>query len=393
MILGDARSGKLPQHLAGFGRALRRAGGPVDSSRIALAIDAAQAVGVERRDDLRAALAAVLVSRQQDLGVFTEMFEAFFRNPELAQQLLAQMLPKAAAAAPPRRKARVQEALTVASLQGRTPQAGESELRLDAAMTASDQQRLRHADFASLSASEFRLVEQLAREIALPLPSLRSRRLRAGGRGHRIDWARALQQARQHGGELLAPPRLERREQPLPLLVLVDVSGSMERYARLLLAFLHQATRGAPRAVFAFGTGLTDLRPAFRLRDTDHMLAQANAAIADFAGGTRLGDALAQLRADHRRCLVGRRTVVLMITDGLDTGSPEALDEALQWLGRHTRALLWLNPLLRFEGYAPLARGASVLHRHAHGMLAVHNLSSLQTLARSLAALMQRAGS
>lgn len=390
MILGDARSGKLPDHITAFGRALRRAGVPVDSTRIASAITAAEIVGVERRDDLRATLEAVLVSRQQDIGVFGEMFEAFFRNPELAQQLLAQMLPKAAKAHPVRRKARVQEALSVAGLKARTPNQGETELKLDAAMTASDQQRLRHADFAGLSASEFRLVEQLVREIPLPLPPVRARRERAGTRGHRPNWPRALQQARRHDGELLELPRMTRRRQPLPLLILVDISGSMERYARLLLAFLHQATHGTPRAAFAFGTELTDLRPAFRHRDTDQMLELANAAIDDFAGGTRLGASLARLRTEHKRCLVGRRTVVLLITDGLDTGAPEALEEELQWLGRHTRQLLWLNPLLRYEGYAPLATGASVLHRHAHGMLAVHNLSRLEDLARSMATLMQR---
>lgn len=391
MMLGDARSGKLPDHITAFGRALRRAGVPVDSSRMALAITATHTVGVERKDDLRAALETVLVSRQQDLGVFGEMFDAFFRNPELAQQLLSQMLPKAAKAHPVRRKARVQEALSVAGLKARTPNQGETELKLDAAMTASDQQRLRHADFAGLSASEFRLVEQLVRDIPLPLPPVRSRRERPGTRGHRPDWPRALQQARRLGGELLHLPMKTRRHHPLPLLILVDISGSMERYARLLLAFLHQATRGTPRAAFAFGTQLTDLRTAFRHSDTDHMLAMANDAIDDFAGGTRLGASLAELRAHHRRVLVGRRTVVLLITDGLDTGAPEALDTELQWLKRHTRQLLWLNPLLRFDGYQPLASGAAVLHRHAHGTLAVHNLSRLQDLARAMAALMQRA--
>ncbi|MFW2357054.1 vWA domain-containing protein [Hydrogenophaga sp.] len=391
MILGDARSGKLPDHITAFGRALRRAGVPVDSSRMTLAITATQTVGVERKDDLRAALEAVLVSRQQDLGVFGEMFDAFFRNPELAQQLLSQMLPKAAKAHPVRRKARVQEALSVAGLKARTPNQGETELKLDAAMTASDMQRLRHADFAGLSASEFRLVEQLVREIPLPLPPVRSRRERAGTRGHRPHWPRALQQARRFDGELLHLPMKTRRHQPLPLLILVDISGSMERYARLLLAFLHQATRGTPRSAFAFGTQLTDLRTAFRHSDTDQMLTLANDAIDDFAGGTRLGASLADLRTHHRRTLVGRRTVVLLITDGLDTGAPDVLDAELQWLKRHSRQLLWLNPLLRFDGYQPLASGAAVLQRHAHGALAVHNLSRLEDLARSMAALMQRA--
>jgi len=177
--------------------------------------------------------------------------------------------------------------------------------------------------------------------------------------------------------------------------VLVDVSGSMERYARLLLAFLHAATRGghdrvARRDVFAFGTQLTDLTPAFRLADTDAMLAAASAAISDFAGGTRMGESLATLRQQHARRLVGRRTLVLAITDGLDTGAPEDLARELDWLRRRSRRLLWLNPLLRFDGYAPTARGAAVLHRHAHGMLAVHNISKLEELAASLAALMGR---
>jgi uncharacterized protein with von Willebrand factor type A (vWA) domain len=162
----------------------------------------------------------------------------------------------------------------------------------------------------------------------------------------------------------------------------------------LLLAFLHAATRGGRgrmgrRDVFAFGTHLTDLTPAFRVADTDAMLAAAGAAISDFAGGTRLGESLATLRRQHARRLVGRRTLVLAITDGLDTGEPEALASELEWLRRRCRRLLWLNPLLRFDGYAPTARGAAVLHRHAHGMLAVHNLTKLEDLAASLAALMK----
>lgn len=388
MQLGDARSGKLPDNITGFGRALRRAGVPVDSSRIALAIDAARLVGVDRKDDLHAALRAVLVSRQQDIEVFDQLFEALFRNPELAQQLLAQMLPKVRQGQPPSRKARVQEALAAAKTPAQGPRK-ESEIQLDAAMTASDQQRLRHADFATLNASEFRLIERLVRDVPLPLPPVPGRRTRAGLRGQRPHWAAAMNQARRFEGEMLWIPNRERRAQPLPLLVLVDVSGSMERYARLLLAFLHNATRHTPRAVFAFGTDLTDLRPAFRHRDTDHMLAAANAQIADFAGGTRLGASLATLRARHARCLIGRRTVVLLISDGLDTGEPTALDAELQWLKRHCRQLLWLNPLLRFDGYAPLASGAQVLHRHADGMLAVHNLSRLEDLAQAMARLMK----
>lgn len=388
MQLGDARSGKLPDNLTGFGRALRRAGVPVDSSRLALAQASLRWVGLERRDDLRAALQAVLISRPQDIEVFQQLFEAWFRNPELAQQLLAQMLPKAAPAHPPKRKPRVQEALQAPRPPGQGARP-ESEVKLDAAMSASARTRLHQADFASLSASEYRLIEQLVRDVPLPLPPVPGRRTRAGLRGAQPHWAAALRQAQRHQGELLWLPRRARVSQPLPLLVLVDISGSMERYARLLLAFLHAATRDRPRAAYAFGTALTDLRTAFRHSDTDRMLADTSAAIADFAGGTRLGASLAQLRTQHARQLVGRRTVVLLITDGLDTGEPDALDTEVQWLKRHCRRLLWLNPLLRYDGYAPLARGAAVLHRHADAMLPVHNLSHLEDLADALARLMK----
>jgi uncharacterized protein with von Willebrand factor type A (vWA) domain len=390
MQLGDARSGKLPDNVTAFGRALRRAGVSVDASRIALALGATSLVGVQRRDDLHAALRAIFVSRQQDLEVFDQLFDAFFRNPELQKQLLAQMLPTAAPAPPSPRKPRVQEALQAPP--GSTADAArrrEHELRLDAAMSASARERLRQADFASLSASEYRLIERLVRDIPLALPPIPGRRTRAGVRGSQVHWPAAMRGARRHEGELLWLPRRMRVPQPLPLLILVDISGSMERYARLLLAFLHAATRERPRAAYAFGTRLTDLRAAFRHADTDEMLAATNAAIPDFAGGTRLGASLAQLRREHARQLVGRRTVVLLITDGLDTGEPEELARELQWLRRHSRRLLWLNPLLRYEGYAPLARGAQVLYRHADAMLAVHNLSRLEELAGALSRLLR----
>ena len=394
MQLGDSRTGKLADNIAGFGRTLRRAGVRVDSSRIALATHAAVAVGVNHKEDISAALEAVMVSREQDRIVFRELFDAYFRNPDVAAKLLAQLLPSAEGKAEPsKRRPRVREALSPQNAYGQQakPKQEDQKVEFDAAMTASSLDRLKHADFNSLSGSEYRLVERLARDVRLPLPHFASRRTRPAAAGARIHWPGVMHEASQTGGELVRLPRLARREQPLPLLILVDVSGSMERYARLLLAFLHAATRRHPRRdVFAFGTHLTDLTPAFKVADTDDMLAHASAAIDDFAGGTQLGDSLATLRRQHARRLVGRRTLVLIITDGLDTGEPAELTQELAWLRRRSRRLLWLNPLLRFEGYAPLARGAAALHSQVHGMVAVHNVSKLEDLAASLAALMKR---
>ena len=390
MQLGDVRSGKMADNLTGFARALRRAGIPVDSARMALATQALLEVGIARKDDVKHTFETVFVSRAQDREVFAQLFEAFFRNPEIAQKLLSQMLPKAEGASPPpKRRARVQEALTAVHATADSGNKKDIELDLDAAMTASDSERLRHADFQSLSASEYQLVERLAKQVPLALPSILGRRQISHYRGSRLDWSRALRDTQRLGGELLTLPHLRRKPQPLPLLVLIDVSGSMERYARLMLAFLHQATRTSPRSVFAFGTHLTDLRPAFKLRDGDEMLERVNATVNDFAGGTRLGDALVELQRDHKRLLVGKRTVVLLISDGLDTGAPEMLDKQLQWLKLHSRRLIWLNPLLRFDAYAPIARGAAQLHRHADAMLAIHNLSRLEDLADAISQLLK----
>jgi len=381
----------MADNVIGFGRTLRRAGLPMDSERISLALASTLLVGVENKQDFLAALESTMVCRQQDLEVFRQLFDAYFRNPELTQQLLAQMLPKTTEAAPaPKRRARAQEALAAIAASATRATAQEDSVEFDAAMTASDRERLKHADFESLSASEFKLVERLASEISLPWPRIAARRMRHSHSGGRIDWARTLRETARMDGELLSLPYLARRTQALPVLILIDVSGSMERYARLMLAFLHHSTRGLSRSVFAFGHQLTDLNSAFRHADSDQMLARTNTLIQDFAGGTKIGQALGQLRLSHQRQLIGRRTVVLFITDGLDTGESTVLAQELAWLKRNCRSLLWLNPLLRFEHYAPSAVGASVLQRYADGMLAIHNLAHLDKLALALATLIKQ---
>jgi len=388
MQLGDARKGKLANNMIGFGRALRRAGLPIDASRMVLAQQSCELIGFDQRQDFKAALESVFVSRHTDRAVFSELFDAFFRNPEIAKHLMAQLLPQTKAVTEPKRSPRAQEALTAPppiQKQANKATPKEEEIKLDAAMSASAQHRLRHADFDQLSASEFKLVERLAREIPLPLPKFKARRSMHSVRGDRIHWGRVLNQAGRFDGEVLSLPKQRRRLQPLPLLILIDVSGSMERYARLMLAFLHQATHHLKRSIYAFGTQLTPLTSAFNEDDTDQMLLQTNAVIEDFGGGTQIGESIATFHSHFRHEMVGRRTLVLLISDGLDTGDLSQLDHHLNWLAKQSRQLVWLNPLLRYDGYAPLAGGAQLISKHAHQMLAIHNLDSLEKLAQSLA--------
>ena len=386
----------VAHNLLGFGRALRRAGVPVDSSRIALALESLRWLDLARRDDVSAALEAVLISREPDRAVFRELFQRYFQAPSPQGLPFTPASPSSDSASPDGEPPpqRALDALTVGVLASDAAneenEAADDETEVDARFSASQRERLQQADFRTLDAWEFRQVERWARQIRCVLPQHPGRRTRAGVRGAQLDGPRALREAARLDGEVWRLPRRSPRLQPLPLLVLVDVSGSMERYARLLMAFLHVATREARRRdVFALGTGLTDLTGAFRQADTDRMLAQAAHDIPDFAGGTRLGAALQALLRVHARRLVGRRTVTVLITDGLDTGEPHELDTALAGLKRHTGRMLWLNPMLRFDGYQPLARGARVLNRQVDAMLPVHKLDSLQSLAHSLQRLLQ----
>ncbi|MDP4609312.1 MAG: VWA domain-containing protein [Burkholderiaceae bacterium] len=397
--LGDARSGKMAANVVGFLRTLRRAGVMSDANRAALAFDALRTVGLASKRDTQAALEAVLVNKHADLVVFRELFDAYFRDPKLANQLLAQMLPTAQGQANPSpQRARTREALSPPkpNATGSKPQS-ETPIELDAAMTASEVRRIKHADFNTLTASEYHLVMNLAKRIDLGLPKWRARRYHSASTGSRVHWSALLRDsARGHGLSPQLPMRARKSLAP-PLVVLVDVSGSMERYTRLLLAFLHAATKptlpGGPsqRHVFAFGTHLSDLSAAFALDDTDAMLARVNTLVSDFAGGTMLGDSLATLKAQHARALGGSRAIVMVISDGLDTGEPSALDQHLEWLKLHSKRLLWLNPLLRFDQYVPAAQGAQLLHAHSDAMLAVHNVDSLHMLASSIAQLMRSA--
>jgi len=392
VMLGDARAGKLADNMVGFGRTLRRAGLAVDSARISLAQQALRLIDIGRREDVRLALETVFVSKEQDRQVFVALFEAYFKNPDVAKQLLAQLLPQTKAPkSGPSRSARAQEALQVPRVNKTLKQDNtEEKIELDAAMSASAVNRMQHADFESLNASEYKLVEQLVREIPMILPTVNSRRRRHASHGDQLNWSRLMREATRHDGDVLSLPFSKRRPNPLPLLVLVDISGSMQRYARLMLAFLHQATRHTVRSVYAFGTELTDLNRAFKFNDTDQMLALTNTLITDYGGGTRMGHALQTIHEQNARHIIGHRTVVLLITDGLDTGDPSTLSKHLGWLSRQARATVWLNPLLRYDGYQPLAAGAQVLHRHVDQMFAIHNLSHLGALARALKTLLNQ---
>ena len=364
----------LATRVVDFGRALRQAGMPVDSQRIGIAQQALTLVDLSSKAAVCDALLACLLSRIEDRPTFLRVFDALFSGD-------------------PDADGHPTGVNAINDLQGdaayastRTDERREAPLADDDTATEgmSAVLRLRTADFAKLTPAEWAAVTRLADQSRLKLPKFRLRRVVSSRRRGVLDWRETMRRAQATDGELLDLGWRAPRWQSQPLLVLIDTSGSMAAYARTTLACLHPMTRGLPLRIFAMGHQLSELTVAFRERDTDAMLKAAGHAIVDYAGGTRLANCIDALRLQGRALVSGRRPQVVIISDGLDTGEIRDLQIAMAWLTGHACRVVWLNPLMRYAGYQPIARGPSVLAAHVDAMLAGHNLASLDALSLSL---------
>ncbi len=371
-----------------FGRTLRRAGIPVGPDRITHAVQALEAIDIGRRDEVRAALATILLSARDQREVFDALFDAFWRDPKLLERLMHMALPKVQARdgekSPteemPRRAA---DALRPTKPQNREQPPPEKTPEFDVLLGHSDRERLQKADFDSMTDREFRAALEAAGAIDLIVPPVRVRRRQPSPDGG-IDLRRTLRrQTRTPHAPM--PARSSPQMRPPRVVVLVDVSGSMERYARVFLHFAHGLTRRDPRTqTLAFGTRLTHLSRAMRVADPDQAMAEVAARIPDWNSGTRIATSLAEFNHHWaRRLLTGNATLLLM-TDGLDRDDNGDLSHEAARLSRYAHRLVWLNPLLRFEGFEPRAAGIRALIGHVDRFLPLYNLENLQGLGRAL---------
>ena len=378
--------GRLAENVLHFVRVLRGAGIPVGPAKVLDALAAVEAVGLDNRTDFREALAAVLVSRREQQPIFEQAFELFWRNPHLLEKMLAALLPKV--------RGRTGDAddlparLAQAMLPPAAPKDGREgeETDVDAAFSFSAREVLQHKDFATMTNAELAEVKALLRRMKLPLPERPVRRTMAAPRGRAIDLRATLRRSVGAGGALTSLAfRAHRRRTP-PLCVLCDISGSMDRYARMLLHFLHAVTNDRHRVhVLTFGTRLTNITRHLRHRDVDVALARVADAVADWAGGTRIGHCLTEFNRRWSRRLLGQNAVVLLISDGLDADAGEGLAFEAERLAKSCARLVWLNPLLRYEGFEARPAGIKALLPYVDDFLPVHNLETLTHLADALA--------
>jgi uncharacterized protein len=325
------------------------------------------------------------VTKHDQEEIFDQAFHIFWRNPQLLEKMLSLMLP--GLAAPPPEKGEEMNRRLAEALQGdadRDSEEGETEIELDAAMTYSQQEALQGMDFEKMSNEEVALAKRALERMALPLADIPTRRFAPDPRGSRID-LRATMRAQLRTAGFMALKRKRRRTRPPPLVILCDISGSMSRYSRIFLHFMHAVMNDRDRVyTFLFGTRLSNVTRYLRYKDIDIALDKVAQAVEDWSGGTRIGQCLADFNRDWSRRVLGQGAIVLLITDGLDRDAGAGISKEIERLHKSSRRLIWLNPLLRYEGFAPKSLGMRAILPHVDEFRPVHNLDSIGELVKAL---------
>ena len=386
MNASDA-GGLLAANIMRFARVLRAAGLPIGPGRVLEALSAARLVGLESRNDFYWTLHAVFVSRREQRELFDQAFHMFWRNPGLLERAMALDVPSPPPGDQVDISRRVAEAMKAAraELAGDLTAEEDDTVESDAADSWSYREVLQKKDFDQMAADEIRAAREHIRRMRLPIMAVPTRRWRPDQAGARADMRATLRAALRSGGAAIPLRRRRRRRRHPPLVILCDISGSMDRYSRMFLHFMHAITNDRDRVhTFLFGTRLTNITRYLRYRDIDIALDKVSRVVEDWAGGTRIGQCLHEFNRDWSRRVLGQGAVILFISDGLDRDAGEGLAAEMQRLHLSCRRLVWLNPLLRYEAFEPRSIGIRAIMPHVDEFRPVHNLESLRTLIEGL---------
>lgn len=390
---GAGDDGRIATNIMHFARVLRSAGLPVGTGRVIEAIDAVETVGIDNREDFYWTLHAVFVNRRDQREIFDQAFHVFWRNPKLLERMAQLVLPSFVDPDAQQEAEEMNRRLAEALQEDRSEMPGQGEgedeedpeITVDAVMTWSANEVLQKTDFEKMSRDELEAAKRAIAHMRLPIEEVATRRFRRDRRGRRIDMRATLRAAMRGGGASIPLEYRKRKRLHPPLVVLCDISGSMSRYSRMMLHFMHAVTNDRDRVhTFLFGTRLTNVTRQLRYKDVDEALDKVGEAVDDWSGGTRIGYSLHEFNRNWSRRVLGQGAVVLMITDGLDRDAAEGLEHEIERLHMSCRRLIWLNPLLRYDRYEPKSLGARSILPHVDEFRSIHNLESLEQLAATL---------
>lgn len=380
--------GHILHNLMLFGETLRRLGLDFGSGNMLDLVRATETIPMGRRQDFRAAARCLLVHRKQDLPLFDDAFQIFWRRPAhgISTRDLRSMGEE-------RRYRNPQVGPPVSSEEEEGDLGGDRSGGLpgiDMNQTYSAREVLRQKDFADYTPTEITQAHSMMAELSWELGRRKTRRTQLGG-AEALDWRRTFRDSMKYGGELVELSHRQPKEKTRPLVLICDVSGSMERYTRLLLHFIHTIAGELSRLeAFLFATRLTRITRYLNYRGIDQAVDDVARAVPDWAGGTRIGEAIKTFNYTWARRTLGSGPVVLVISDGWDRGEPELLSREMSRLQRSCHRLIWLNPLLGSPNYQPLTQGMQAALPYVDDFLPVHNLNSLESLAHHLNSLPRR---
>jgi hypothetical protein len=383
-------SGKLAENIMHFARVLREAGIPVGPGAVIDALDAAQCGSLRTREDFYWTLHAIFVKRRDQREVFDQAFHVFWKKPKMLEQLMQMFFHQVARDVGEKAKQAGFRRLAEAMFdkhEGKSQQRQKKDdLEIDSTFTASADEVLRKKDFEQMTVAEQAQARQSIAGLRLHRNEIMTRRYEPALKGTVIDMRRTLKGSLRAGGHFIDLERRRKQWHEPPLVVLCDISGSCSNYSRMFLHFLHALSNDRERVtVFLFGTRLTNITRELQRRDIDEAMAKVSGAVKDWSGGTRIGTSLKEFNYKWARRVLTQGAQVLLMTDGLDREEGSTLEHEMERLKRQTKRLIWLNPLLRFDGFKPLAGGIRAMMPHVDEFRPVHSLDSLSDLAAALA--------
>lgn len=382
---------KLSDNVLYFARVLRSAGIPIGSGRILEAIKAINKIGLADKSIFYWALHSVFVHKNEHREIFDQTFKIFWKNPRLLEKMMQLALPRLNTGTPETSDSdinrRVQEAFNTDNISedNYVDASTEDELEFDAVMTYSESELLQGMDFEQMSSDEINKAKKVIAQMNLSIPQVKSRRFKSSSLRRKIDLRQSLKGANKFCGEYIPLRYKSRKDKNPPIIAICDVSGSMSRYSRMLLHFMHVLTTLRNDVhTFLFGTRLTNVTRFLRFKDVDEALAATSSAVEDWSGGTRIGDCLKEFNFNWSRRVLGPGAIVLFITDGLDRGGGIGLSKQIKMIQKSSKRLIWLNPLLRYEEFAPKPTGVKAILPHVDEFRPIHSLESMDQLVNAL---------